>query len=339
MLSQRRQHILQALVEDYITYASPVGSKTLVNRYGIAASPATVRNELSALEEAGYISSPHTSAGRVPTDSGYREFVNGLLDHLPELKTHHEFEDLLHHAREVDDLLQQTSCAMTRLTDCFSMVLAPSLFHVALKQISLVALSNTRIMIIVVTADEQVLNRSVELPTPIESHTLAHIQHALQSLLPILADQDGASKANHMVELPEILRTEPASYIVQEVLLCLHSGERTRHHSQGLSALLSKPEFSQSNQLLPVLKVLEDNAMLMELFNTLGQKTQAQQHLMHVGIGSENATPELSGVSVVAAEYGHGKHAGIVAVIGPTRMDYSHVISAVRSAQTALNKI
>ena len=138
MLSDRRQRVLAALIEEYVARALPVGSRTLAERYKLGVSPATVRNELSILEDEGYIAQPHTSAGRIPTDFGYRTFVDDLLanDSLPDEERYRAVaEDLRKSASELDSLLEQTSSALARLTDCLSIVLAPTVLETRVKQI------------------------------------------------------------------------------------------------------------------------------------------------------------------------------------------------------------
>ena len=238
MLSDRRQRVLAALVEEYVQHALPVGSRTLTEHYELGVSPVTVRNELSALEEEGYLSQPHTSAGRIPTDYGYRSFVDNLVatGALDEKKLPREaVERLRADARELDDLLAQTSAVLARLTDCLSIVMPQDVSHA---------------------------------------------------------------------------------------------------RRLGMSSLMRKPEFSSSLALLPVMQVLEDDTVLLEVLDA----TAPHDESTGVRIGSENVTEYLSGVSVVASRYGRGEGEGIVAVIGPTRMDYSKVYNAVRLASRALGE-
>lgn len=237
MLSDRRQKILAALIEEYVAYALPVGSRTLAEHYDFDVSPATIRNDLSALESDGYISQPHTSAGRVPTDSGYRSFVDSLIESgaiehdEAALKS---LEQLKQTASELDDLLDRTSRLLTQFTDCLSIV-APT----------------------------------------------------------------GA------VQL----------------------------HQLGMLSLMQQPEFEQSSSLVPIMAMLEDNTTLLQILDTTTRRTHEPQ----VKIGSENDTAELSGVSVIACRYGIGEDGGIVAVIGPTRMNYTRAIAAVRLASKTLS--
>ena len=186
MLSDRRQRVLAALIEEYVARALPVGSRTLTERYALGVSPATVRNELSALEEEGYISQPHTSAGRIPTDFGYRTFVDALIaDGLvaPGEEHRRHVQELRSCAQELDSLMERTSAALARMTDCLSIVLAPSVMSLSIRQITLVSLHDFAALLVLVTEDAQVLNRQMEFSAPVTVEDLSAAQRYLNQLL------------------------------------------------------------------------------------------------------------------------------------------------------------
>ena len=336
MLSDRRQRVLSALIEEYVSYALPVGSRTLIERYPLGVSSATVRNELSRLEDDGYLLQPHTSAGRIPTDAGYRAFVDDLIerDLVPHDEAYaHVVEQLKETSSELDDLLQQMSFQLSRFTDCLSVVLAPALYDFRLKQISLVSLSSTQFLCVLVTEDGEVLNKHVNTLFDIDSDDLARVQVYLNQVM--------CGRSLHELEsgLQEVmgaaLRDPLVSTCVNEILACLREGSGVHAHSLGMSTLLSKPEFSHSQSIIPVMHMVEDDALLLEILDRC--VTADESAVPAVSIGSENGAAELLGVSVVASKFGKGNHQGIVAVIGPTRMDYSRVVAAVRSARDALS--
>lgn len=247
MLSDRRQRILRALIEEYVSHAMPVGSRTLTEQYHLGVSSATVRNELSALEEAGYIAQPHTSAGRIPTDAGYREFVDDLLasEALGSDGIQEEMATQMRaSADRLDMLMRSVSEELTRLTDCLSIV--------------------------------GCMDRAAAEPEP------------------VLA----------------------------------------RKERLGLSALMRKPEFHESSSLLPLMEILEDDTVFFKVFDEAASTSDG----FAIRIGSENSDSNLVCVSVVAGIYGHGDERGVVAVIGPKRMEYENVIGAVRAAQSILNR-
>ncbi len=332
MLSDRRQRVLAALIEEYVAYALPVGSRTLTERYRLGVSSATVRNELSVLEDEGYIAQPHTSAGRIPTDTGYRAFVDELLEGelADEAADERLVEQIRSSAKELDDLVEETSAALTRLTDCLSVVLPPSVMSLHIRQITIVSLTPRRALLVVVAEDGQVLNRSVDFSEDVPAEDLARMQGLLNEVfagksLVDIKDSLGPETAR---ELSDPL----AQLLLTELFACVKDGDEERAHSLGVSALLSKPEFSSPQRFLPMLQMLEDDTVLLHILGDVDYRGGTV-----VKIGSENRAEALSGVSVVAAQYGRGPSAGVVAVIGPTRMDYSNVIKAVRAARSMLD--
>lgn len=334
MLSDRRQRVLAALIEEYVNHALPVGSRTLVQNYQLGVSSATVRNELSVLEDDGYITQPHTSAGRVPTDYGYRSFVDHLLSHeLNEDELDEEAQkavsDLRASANELDDLLDRTTAALSHLTDCLSIVLPPSTLSLHIRQITLVSLSPRRALMIVVTEDGQVINRQMEFANDIPVEKLGEAQSFLNKLFcgkSLSQIKDGIDG-----EVSSSLQDPLFQMLVGELLHCLEEGDAGHAHRLGLSTLMRKPEFAHSTTLVPILQVLENDAILLQI---LSQPTGGKPS---VKIGHENGNEQLSGVSVVAEKYGRGASEGVVAVIGPTRMDYAQVIKAVHVARKALD--
>lgn len=337
MLSDRRQRVLAALIEEYVHHALPVGSRTLVENYQLGVSSATVRNELSVLEEAGYITQPHTSAGRIPTDFGYRSFVDDLLaSDLYETDSADDqarsaVEEVRAQASEVDDLFQQTTAALARLTECLSIVVPPSTLSLRVRQVSFVSMTPYRVLVVVVTENGQVLNRPCDFAEEVSVDDLAQAQQAVSALLV------GKSLAEMRVEidagLHQQLQSPLASAMLGEVLSCMRGGEGGHARRLGLSTLLQQPEFQHARALVPVLESLEDDTVLFELLDTVQGDGKTV-----VRIGHENESERLSGVSVVASQYGSGHATGVVAVIGPTRMNYAQVIRAVRAAREVLDE-
>ena len=336
MLSDRRQRVLAALIEEYVARALPVGSRTLTENYQLGVSSATVRNELSMLEDDGYISQPHTSAGRVPTDYGYRAFVDHLLETEPAIDQDSfaaEIDQMRQYASEIDSLVKQTSVALARLTDCMSIVVAPSVLSLSIKQISLVSLTPYHALVVLVTEDGQVFNHYIILDEPIHTDDLARIQNFMNdTYLGRTIQEAEADLAGSNISA---LSNPSIRAILDGVSACLRESGLSHSRRIGLASLLSKPEFSNSQAFVPIIQVLEDDAILMELFDEVAVTNEDPL----VRIGSENAALGLSGASVVASQYGRGPSAGIIAVIGPTRMDYSKVINAVRVASSVLEEL
>ncbi len=337
MLSDRRQRVLAALIEEYVSRAVPVGSRTLVEQYHLGVSPATVRNELSVLEDDGYIEQPHTSSGRVPTDYGYRSFVDDLLDAKPlsdeqDGDVEGAVDDLRQSAARLDDLMEQTSQQLSRLTECLSVVVPPSSLGLNVKQISFVLLTPYRVLIVVVSDDGQVLNRQVDFASEVDSDELARAQELVSRVLVGKSLQEIRGVMD--LKTVEALRAPLVQALIGELFDCLKQGGANRSHHLGLPALLKQPEFVNSQALVPVLHLLEDDTVLLELLDD----EASDDDIPLVRIGHENGNEQLAGVSVVAGRFGRGDAAGVVAVIGPTRMDYPQVIKAVHTAQQNLRE-
>jgi heat-inducible transcriptional repressor len=332
MLNERRRRVPQALVEEYIASAQPVGSKTLVDRYELGCSPATVRNELAILEETGYLVQPHVSAGRLPTDSGYRDFVDRLLETIVAEKS---MPATLPHASEVDELMRETSALLTRLTDSLAVVLAPSVSLARAKRIDLLSMTPRRAVFVLITESGQVLNRHIELEEDVVPGRLAEVERSLNaSLVGKRADEirplaDALTAPQHAPNGDDRL----VARVVDEMLDALDEADRDRLFHVGVPALLAQPEFHDAERARPLIECVEDGLALLDVLS------EALAHRgITVRIGHENRLEELGGVSVVAVRYGAGGGDGVVGVIGPTRMDYHRAIDAVRAVSEGLSE-
>jgi heat-inducible transcriptional repressor len=334
MLNERRRRVLTALVEEYIASGQPVGSKHLVDCYQLGCSPATVRSELAALEETGYVYQPHVSSGRVPTDTGYRAFVDDLLESgetpadTDALQVRRSYLEL---AGEVDELMRQTSAALSHLTHYVAVVMAPTLNLSRIRRVSIVSMGSRRALLVVITEGGEVVNRHVVLSAEATPERLAEVERALNASL---ADKR-AVEVRPLHRAIETGRPEHAvlAEIMEQVLECLEEADRDRLYHVGVPELLALPEFTDPSMVRPLLTVLEDGLIMLE---TLSEVMRAGR--LTVRIGSENRARELGRLSLVATKYGSETADGIVGVIGPTRMDYSRSIAAVHSAAEGLSE-
>ena len=332
MLSDRRQIVLRALIEEYIARALPVGSRTLVERYNLGISSATVRNELSLLEEMGYLAQPHTSAGRVPTDFGYRAFVDELLSE----GNSDDGEDALarelrESASDLDDLMDRTSQALARFTDCMTLLVPPRILSVNIRLVNLVLLTPQRLLTVIVTEDGQVFDRQMDLPRDYTQDEIGKTQEALNTILV------GTSLSSTSGKLPlgaSGVHDDLFRMVMAEILACLKDQNAIKAHPLGISHLLGKPEFSDSSCLMPVLEELEGDTMLLRVFNDAAASDEPV-----VRIGHENDSEALSSVSLIANRFGEAEHSGLILIVGPTRMDYSQVLKAVRAARNVLKDL
>lgn len=332
MLSDRRQIVLRALIEEYIARALPVGSRTLVERYNLGISSATVRNELSLLEEMGYLAQPHTSAGRIPTDFGYRAFVDELLSESdPDNGEDALARELRESASDLDDLMDRTSQALARFTDCMTLLVPPRILSVDIRLVNLVLLTPQRLLTVIVTEDGQVFDRQMDLPRDFSQDEIGKTQEALNNILV------GTSLSSTSGELPlgaSGVHDDLFRMVMAEILACLKDQNAIKAHPLGISHLLGKPEFSDSSCLMPVLEELEGDTMLLRVFNDAAASEEPV-----VRIGHENDSEALSSVSLIANRFGEAEHSGLILIVGPTRMDYSQVLKAVRAARNVLKDL
>lgn len=332
MLSDRRQIVLRALIEEYIARALPVGSRTLVERYNLGISPATVRNELSLLEEMGYLAQPHTSAGRIPTDFGYRAFVDELLSESdPDNGEDALARELRESASDLDDLMDRTSQALARFTDCMTLLVPPRILSVDIRLVNLVSLTPQRLLTVIVTEDGQVFDRQMDLPRDYSQDEIGKTQEALNNILV------GTSLSSTSGELPlgaSGVHDDLFRMVMAEILACLKDQNAIKAHPLGISHLLGKPEFSDSSCLMPVLEELEGDTMLLRVFNDAAASEEPV-----VRIGHENDSEALSSVSLIANRFGEAEHSGLILIVGPTRMDYPQVLKAVRAARNVLKDL
>ena len=334
MLSDRRRVVLQALVNEYVRSAQPVASKALVDRYDLRVSPATVRNELSFLEETGHVFQPHVSAGRVPTDVGYRAFVDAMLSgetgqgltpaEVEAVRT--QYSELEH---EVAEAMRETSALLSRLTNYVAVVIAPTLQRARIKRINLVWLGDARIVLVVVSDAGRVADRTIDLAEPVSAESLTGVEQLLNASLDgkvgeeVRAARGGVAAAT---SLPPRL----VAQVLDEVIDCLLEADADGVISGGVSTLLAQPEFADPRLVGPLVHLLEDGLETLHVLTSLMNTGDVV-----VRIGSENPTG-LERMSVVAASYDAGGTEGLVGVIGPTRMDYARAVSAVRTVAEGL---
>ncbi|NTW27998.1 MAG: heat-inducible transcription repressor HrcA [Coriobacteriia bacterium] len=333
MLNERRRRVLQALVEEYVQSATPVGSKTLVDRYELGCSPATVRNELAILEETGYVVQPHVSAGRLPTDTGYRSFVNDIIERgNPSLESNRIRSAGLRAASEVDELMRRTSVALTELTNCLAVVLAPSVSLARVKRLDLVSMAPNRALFVLITEAGQVVNHSIILAEEATQVRLREVEELLNRRL--------SGKQAEEIRIARFRLEEGrngdglVSRVVDEILVSLGEADRDRLYHVGVPALLAQPEFHDAERAGPLIEFLEDGISVLEMFSdALGKRE------LTVRIGHENRRAELGNVSIVAMNYGTGVADGVIGVIGPTRMNYPRAMAAVRAVADDLSDV
>ena len=327
-MDDRKLDVLRAIVEDFVSTHEPVGSKSLAERHGLGVSPATVRNDMASLEEEGYITQPHTSAGRVPTDKGYRLFVDRLSSVKPLSQAEKRaIQSFLQGAVDLDDVVRRSVRLLAQLTRHVAVVQYPSLQRSRVRHIELVPLHPGRLLVVFITDTGRVEQRVVDTHQDISDDQVADLRTALNASIASAALTDVPSL---LAELPEHVPPNLRPVLTGVITVALESlvdRPEERVMLAGTANLARAAALDFPGTLRPVLEALEEQVVLLKL---LGEAHDPGT--MVVRIGHENELAELRSTSVVTIGYGSGETAlASLGVVGPTRMDYPGAMTAVRA--------
>jgi heat-inducible transcriptional repressor len=331
-LDDRKLAVLRAIVEDYVSTQEPVGSKALVERHRLGVSPATVRNDMAALEEEGFIAQPHTSAGRIPTDKGYRLFVDRLTAVKP-LTTAEKraISTFLEGAVDLDDVVHRTVRMLAQLTHQVAIVQYPTLSRSTVRHVELVTLNPTRLLLVLITSSGRVEQRVLTADEPFDDAVLADLR---ERLLPVVLGQRLGEAASNLGDLVESFPPEHHRMVraVVATLVETMSDERSDERVLiGGTANLTRFGDDFERQVKPMLEALEEHVVLLKL---LGEATSPST--LTVRIGHEQPYQELASTS----GYGPGDDAlATLGIVGPTRMDYPGSMAAVRAVARYVSRI
>lgn len=325
-LNDRKIQILKAIINDYIATAEPVGSRTLAKKYDLGVSSATIRNEMSDLEDMGLIIQPHTSAGRIPSELGYRLYVDRLMNTSELTPKEQEF---LHsvvsgNITRIEYLMEETAKAISILTNYTTIISEPVLKRTALKQIRLMPLDESAIMLIIVTegnfvknhiirvnkapSDEDLFSVSVKINNILKGHTLEDInEHTIMALQKELKEYSGLLKP-----------------VLKAVQKTIRSAENVHLHMSGAKNILTFPEFSDISKATEIFRAFEEKNNLVSLLE------DAKSNDIRILIGNEINIKEMKDCSVITTTYNMGENTkGSIGIIGPTRMNYNQVVSVL----------
>ncbi len=334
MLDERKLAVLRAIVEDYVSSHEPVGSRTIVERHGLGVSPATIRNDMAALEDEGYIAQPHTSAGRIPTDKGYRLFVDRLSTvkplHAAERKA---IDSFLAGAVDLDDVVHRTVRILAQLTQMVAVVQYPSLTRTVVRHVELLALTPQRVLLVLITTSGRVEQRVLDFDDDITEATLSDLRARINA---VTVGSRFAEVADAVTSLPGSVPPDQRFLAERLVAALLETMVEDHEERVVLAGTANLARFGHDFPMTvqPVLDALEEQVVLLRL---LGEATNTDSPL--VRIGHENLVEGLTGASVVTAGYGDGFEAvAHLGVVGPTRMDYPGTIRAVRAVAQYLSR-
>ncbi len=335
-LNERKMQILKTLIDDYIRTAQPVGSRTISKKHELGLSSATIRNEMADLEEMGYITQPHTSAGRVPSDKGYRLYVDHLMqahtlamDEMKQIRGAIELR-----LNEINALVVRASDIISIITGYTSVALSPNLTKAILKMIQIIPVDDRKALILVITGGGTVKNQLIRFEEDISYDSLVRMTNYLQQRMNGLLIENvkfpDSSELCREVELDEgSIRT-----ILEGLSRCLQEIEKSELIMNGATNLLNHPEFNDLLKAKEVFDLLNDRDILKAVIHA-----SVKEHDLNVMIGKENQLEPMRDCSLITAAYSLGDtDVGAFGVIGPTRMSYARVVSAMTYVKKLINR-
>ncbi|SHJ79129.1 heat-inducible transcriptional repressor HrcA [Paramaledivibacter caminithermalis] len=324
-LVERKLKILQAIINDFISTAQPIGSRTIAKKYDLGISSATIRNEMSDLEELGYLVQPHTSAGRIPSDLGYRLYVDSLMKKY-ELENRQKkiIKDLLlSQIVEIDDVIKNTSRILSQITKLTSISLSPQFKSSRLKNIKLVQVDNDKVLLVLVSNTGIVKNAILRINN-VSQGVLNKVSNLLQDKLSgkTIADLDDKIKdkiKNELIDYSSTIDT-----ILLKLDNCLVDMNESEIYLEGITNIFNLPEYTDINKAKKFISIMEKKDLMYEIL-----KNDKSDNIC-IRIGNENEIDDIKDCSIVTATYRlNGKIIGKIGVIGPTRMDYSRITAVL----------
>lgn len=335
MVSDRSLEVLRVIVQDYVASREPVGSKSIVDRHAFGVSAATIRNDMALLEEEELITAPHTSSGRIPTDKGYRVFVNQLADLRPLTAAQRQaIETFLGQSTDLDEVLARTVRLLSQLTHQVALVQYPTLGASRIRHVELVPLSSSRLMTVLITDTGRVEQRLIDIPEQVDEVFLGELRAKLNATLGGLGLADAAAQLGTFGDRFSLERgpivTKVASSLVEQVV----AGRQDKLVMAG-AANLARTEEDFSGSIFPVLEAIEEQVTLLRLFGEMSPDATG----FSASIGRENESFGLGETSVLTSGYTSGSDLARLGVLGPLRMDYSNNMAAVRAVARYLSRL
>lgn len=335
-LDDRKSKILQSIIDDYVATAEPVGSRTIARKFNLGVSPATIRNEMADLEEMGFLEQPHTSAGRIPSDRGYRYYVDCLMEST---NVSPGDEDLIHRAferkkHEVDSLVRETARLLSDTTHLTAVISGPQLRKAHFRDLRLVPMGGDKAVLVYITDSGFIENQVLDLPVEVTMLELQRVSDVLNEQLrgqPVeTLSRAAISSLNQELRRYGALLEQTLQFLGQN----LEPGEKQRLYLGGTTNMLNQPEFRDVDKVRSLLTLLENDQVVSEVLAS-GETTDAPI----IQIGEEIKVRELADCSVVSATYRLGDEViGRVGVIGPKRMEYGRVVGLMNAVTKHLGE-
>ncbi len=329
-LNEREKSILRYVIHQFILTANPVGSRNITKKYDIGLSPATVRNIMADLEESGYLNHPHTSAGRIPTDKGYRVYVDSLMGKPVLHRLDKKIIDsaLEETSKEADNLLKITSTILSDITNQLACVTYPKFENATLEKIKIVELSSTRILVVLTIKSGMIKTITLELNSSISRDQIEKSERILNERLAGLKFAEIRSTINERVRDQLKETSKPIIRVFLDSVDKLFADVKIDDKSiiRGAKNILRQPEFGDHTHLGSVIELIENRDVIVHIMDN---SSPAGDKVVSITIGEENIDDKFSDYSTITKEYSIGSVNGKVGIVGPKRMDYSKVIAAV----------
>ncbi|PJA99707.1 MAG: heat-inducible transcription repressor HrcA [Ignavibacteriales bacterium CG_4_9_14_3_um_filter_30_11] len=338
-LNDREKNILRYIIQQFVLTASPVGSRNITKQYNIGLSPATVRNIMSDLEDLGYINHPHTSAGRIPTDKGYRTYVDSLISVKKLSKSvqgfiDNSFENI---SQETDELLKLTSKLLSKITHQLACVVYPNFNSAILRKIQLVWISSKRILVVVSIKSGMIKTITLELKSSIKQKQIESVQGLLNERLHGLSFAEIRDTfAERFKDISSEEKPVVRLFVESANKIFTDKSSSERLVISGVKNVIQHPEFEEPERFQSIIELLDDEEIIIHI---LDKKSESENNTVQISIGSENEDQKLTDYSFISKTYKIGNTSGSLGIIGPKRMKYSKVIAIVDYMSKMLSEI
>ncbi len=332
LLTKRQEMILKLIVDEYVKSAEPIGSKTLSDILDV--SSATIRNEMGILEDLGFIEKTHTSSGRIPSEKGYRYYIETIVKNLEEdTDGFFEFDKIFDKEIERDEIIKEAINLLSEATNCTAISLGPNAYHSRVKKIQLVPISNHQALILVITNFGHVESKQITLSDEIDQVELSKVIDLLNEMLVDTLISKVSEKLHYEIQhshIKELLKYRET--IVDSFIEAFSKFAQSRYYLTGSSNMLYQPEFNDIRKLREFISSVENN----EIFKIVDQDSEG----ISVKIGSENLITAMNDCTVISSTYDtHDGEKGTISLVGPTRMDYRKVIPLLKYIASHIAKL
>lgn len=336
-LNDRKIRILQAIIKDYIDTAEPVGSRTIAKKYNLGVSSATIRNEMSDLEEMGLIVQPHASSGRIPSDKGYRYYVDSIMQNmeLMDSDTQVLVKNMVNkNISQIEYLMDETARALSALTNYTTFISEPVIRKTTLKQVRLLPLDDISVMLVVATGENHIKHYVIPVRESIGEGELNKINEDINTILKGKTRDDMTDEVISNLSLATRNHQELLKPMLKNIRKTIVSAESVQIHLSGEKNILDFPEFSDIDKARTLFNTLEEREVLLNIIGDAGSGET------DISIGTENELEEMKNCSVIKTSYKVGDDVyGTIGIIGPTRMDYGQVIAVLNGMAKNIENI